>query len=224
ELVRPQLSETFFKVLIVQLQKIGHNISVVLPQKYTMQRGKSMTVLKIFTDGGCSGNQSEINFGGWGAILEFGEHKKELYGGEANTTNNRMELTAVIAALKAVNKENQKVEVFTDSSYVANCFREKWYESWRKNGWRNAARKAVENKDLWEELLSLVESHNVNFYRVKGHINLNSKSTKFDQLYEKFQQWNGSNFTYEEFLYVCEMNNRADELANIGITEIKGKE
>ena len=79
-----------------------------------------MAILRIYTDGGCAGNQSEHNFGGWGAILEFGEHKKELYGGEANTTNNRMELTAVIEAFKALKKPGQYIQVFTDSSYVAN--------------------------------------------------------------------------------------------------------
>ena len=88
-----------------------------------------MAILRIYTDGACANNQGDINFGGWGAILEFGEHQKELFGGEANTTNNRMELTAVISALKALKKTGQTIQVFTDSSYVANCFREKWYES-----------------------------------------------------------------------------------------------
>lgn len=103
-------------------------------------KGISMTILRIYTDGGCSGNQSSKNFGGWGAILEFGEHRKELFGGEKNTTNNRMELTAVIEAFKALNRTGQTIEVFSDSSYVANCFRENWYVSWEKNNWRNAAK------------------------------------------------------------------------------------
>lgn len=182
-----------------------------------------MTILKIYTDGGCSGNQSQKNSGGWGAILEFGEYRKELLGGEKNTTNNRMELTAVIEALKALNKENQTIEVFSDSAYVSNCFREKWYESWEKNKWRNAAKKSVENQDLWKELLALVRKHHVEFFRVKGHVNLNSKSTDFDKLYEKFVSWNGTRFTFEDFKYITAMNNRADELANIGISRIKGE-
>ena len=88
-------------------------------------KGIPMMILRIYTDGGCSGNQSSENAGGWGAILEFGEHKKEMFGGEANTTNNRMELTAVIEAFKALNKDGQTVEVFSDSAYVSNCFRTK---------------------------------------------------------------------------------------------------
>ena len=142
-----------------------------------------MTTLRMYTDGACRGNQSDSNIGGWGTILEFGEHRKELYGGEINTTNNRMELTAVIEGFRALKKDGQTVEVFTDSSYVANCFREKWYESWEKNRWRNAAKKSVENQELWKELLALVRRHNVSFYRVKGHVNLNSKSTDFDKLF-----------------------------------------
>ena len=102
-----------------------------------------MAILRIYTDGACAGNQSDQNIGGWGAILEYGEHQKELFGGQANTTNNRMELTAVIEAFKALKQTGQKIEVFTDSSYVANCFREEWYVSWEKNHWRNAA------KSLW---------------------------------------------------------------------------
>ena len=182
-----------------------------------------MTILRIYTDGGCSGNQSSHNTGGWGAILEFGEHKKELFGGQADTTNNRMELTAVIEAFKALNREGQTVEVFSDSAYVSNCFREKWYESWEKNKWRNAAKKSVENQDLWKELLALVRKHDVSFFRVKGHVNLTSTKTDFDALYAKFVSWNGSRFSFDDFKYITAMNNRADELANMGINHIKGE-
>ena len=182
-----------------------------------------MTILRMYTDGGCKGNQSDENVGGWGTILEFGEHQKELCGGEINTTNNRMELTAVIEGFKALKKDGQTVEVFSDSSYVSNCFREKWYVSWEKNNWRNAAKKSVENQDLWKELLALVRKHHVTFYRVKGHVNLASKSTNFDQLYAKFTNWNGERFTYDDFQYITTMNNRADELANLGISRIKGE-
>lgn len=175
----------------------------------------------MYTDGGCSGNQQSENFGGWGCVLEMGEHQKELFGGEANTTNNRMELTAVIEGFKALKRDGLDIEVFSDSSYVANCFREKWYESWEKNNWRNAARKSVENQDLWKELLALVRKHNVRFFRVKGHVNLNSKVTDFDKLYEKFVQWNGAAFSFEDFKYITTMNNKADELANKGIDQVR---
>ena len=178
--------------------------------------------IKIYTDGGCSGNQSDENIGGWGAILEYGEHSKELHGGELNTTNNRMEMKALIAALSALKKEGLDIEVFSDSSYLMNCFREKWYVSWRRNGWKNSKKEPVENRELWEELLSLVEKQgNVEFFRVKGHVNLKSKSTNFDTLYEKFVEWNGARFSFEDFKYVTEMNNRADELANIAMDELR---
>ncbi len=179
-----------------------------------------MGILKIYTDGGCSGNQSTENTGGWGAILEYGEHKKEIYGGEANTTNNRMELTAVIEAFKALKKEGMEVEVFSDSSYVSNCFREKWYVNWERNGWKNASKKPVENQDLWQELITLTKKHKVRFYRVKGHVNLAGKAD-FEKLYKKFVEWNGEAFDFDAFKYVTEMNNRADQLANMGISEIK---
>ncbi len=180
-----------------------------------------MSILRIYTDGGCSNNQGSVNFGGWGAILEMGQHRKEIYGGEANTTNNRMELTAVIEAFKALKKPGQTIQVFSDSSYVANCFRERWYVSWEKNQWQTASRKPVENQELWKTLISLVSQHDVTFYRVKGHVNLDHPNTKVDDLYEKFLQWNGSSFDFDDFKYVTQMNNRADMLANMGINDVK---
>ena len=180
-----------------------------------------MSILKIYTDGACSGNQNEENIGGWGAILEFGATKKELHGGEANTTNNRMELTAVIEAFRALTRDGLDVHVFTDSSYVANCFREKWYVKWEKNGWKKATKGAVENQELWQELIELVRKHNATFYRVKGHVNLNSPSTNVDKHYDNFIEMNGKSFTMDDFRYVTEMNNRADALANEGIDEIR---
>lgn len=180
-----------------------------------------MNILRIYTDGACSGNQNDTNIGGWGLVLEYGEAKKELHGGELNTTNNRMELTAVIEAFKALNRDDLDIEVFSDSSYVMNCFREKWYEKWEKNGWIGTSKKPVENQDLWKELLNLVRKHNVKFYRVKGHVNLKSKVTDFDKLYEKFLEWNGTKFSYEDFKYITEKNNRADELCNIAMDELR---
>jgi len=176
-----------------------------------------MKVVNIYTDGACSGNQNETNIGGWGAVLEYGEHKKELFGGERNTTNNRMEMLALLSAFNALSKDNLKIRVFSDSSYLMNCFREKWYENWYKNNWKTSNKTPVENRDLWEALFTFVNKHMIEFYRVKGHVNLNSKATKVDPIFNKFIEWNGPSFTMDDFLYVTKMNNRADELANMGI-------
>ena len=178
-------------------------------------------ILRIYTDGGCAGNQSDENLGGWGAVLEYRSAVKELHGGEANTTNNRMEMTALLEALRAVTKEDQKIQVFSDSSYLMDCFRKKWYEGWQRNGWKTAKKTPVENQDLWQELLPFLSRHDIRFYRVKGHVNLASQVTDFDKLYEKFREWNGDEFTYEDFEYVTERNNRADALANEGIDELR---
>ncbi len=181
-------------------------------------------ILRIYTDGGCRDNQSDSNYGGWGAILEFGDHQKELYGGEKNTTNNRMEMTALLNALEAIKKPNQSIEIFSDSSYLMDCFRQKWYVKWKSNGWKTAGKKDVENRELWEKLLFYIDDcssgHKISFYRVKGHVNLNSKVTNLDDLYKKFLEWNGSDFSFDQFCHVTKMNNRADELANMGMDQI----
>lgn len=180
-----------------------------------------MEIIKIYTDGACSDNQSPENFGGWGAILEYKQHSKELFGGLANTTNNRMEMLALINGFKALKKLNLYIHVFSDSAYVVECFKQKWYLRWQKNGWLNTKKKPVENRDLWEELIELTNKHNVNFYRVKGHVNLDHPNTDLDRLYEKFLEWNGNEFTFADFKYITEKNNRADALANMGINSIR---
>lgn len=182
---------------------------------------KNDRILRIYTDGGCAGNQHDKNFGGWGAVLEYAGHTKELCGSEADTTNNRMEMTALLEALKAVKKDGQVIHVFSDSSYLMDCFRKKWYVNWLKNGWKTAAKKPVENQDLWKELLPYLERHDISFYRVKGHVELSKSSAEADKLYSKFTEWNGSGFSYDDFVYVTEKNNRADELANEGIDKIR---
>lgn len=178
-------------------------------------------ILRIYTDGGCAGNQSDENLGGWGAILEFGPASKELYGAEANTTNNRMEMTALLRAFEAIKKEGQTIYVFSDSSYLTDCFRKGWYKGWKKNGWMTSQKKPVENQDLWKALIPFLGRHQIRFFRVKGHVNLNSQVTDFDKLYRKFVEWNGPEFSYEDFRYVTEKNNRADALANEGIDSLR---
>ena len=124
-----------------------------------------MKKVLIFTDGACSGNPGP---GGWGAVLRYGSTEKELSGGEAQTTNNRMELTACIEALKAL-KEPCDVTLTTDSQYVANGITKGWAESWRKNGWKKADKKPALNSDLWQELLELINKHTVEIIWIKGH-------------------------------------------------------
>ena len=121
-------------------------------------------MVEIFTDGACKGNPGR---GGWGALLRYNDVEKPLWGGEANTTNNRMELTAVIEGLKAL-KRPCDVKVTTDSTYVRDGI-EKWMNNWKRNNWRTAAKKPVKNKDLWLALDEAVSRHTVSWHWVKGH-------------------------------------------------------
>ena len=123
-----------------------------------------MKHVEIFTDGACKGNPGP---GGWGAILRMGHHEKELSGGEAQTTNNRMELTAVIRALGAL-KEPCRIALHTDSRYVIDGIT-KWVFGWQKNGWKNAAKKPVANAELWQDLIAAVKPHRIDWIWVKGH-------------------------------------------------------
>jgi ribonuclease HI len=177
--------------------------------------------VNIYTDGACAGNQSDTNLGGWGAVLEYGAHTKTVFGGERNTTNNRMEMKALIGALEALNREGLDIRVFSDSSYLMECFRKRWYENWLRNGWKTAKKEPVENRDLWETLLPWLSKHHFEFYRVKGHVSLDAGEQKLATLFAKFKTWNGSAFTYADFVRATEMNNRADALANEGIDTLR---
>ncbi len=123
-------------------------------------------VVTIHTDGACKGNPGP---GGWGALLACGEHEKELFGGDAHTTNNRMELTAVIRALESL-KRRCAVALYTDSQYVKNGI-ESWIHGWKKNGWKTSDRKPVKNADLWQTLDALAARHDIRWHWVKGHQN-----------------------------------------------------
>lgn len=135
-----------------------------------------MKNVKIYTDGACSGNPGP---GGWGAVLLYGDKKKEMSGAEAGTTNNRMELTSVIAALEAL-KEPCKVELYTDSQYVANAINQGWLSSWEKKGWKRKGGE-VKNPDLWQRLSPLLKEHDVKFIWVKGHAE-NEYNNRCDEL------------------------------------------
>ncbi len=124
-----------------------------------------MKTVYIYTDGACSGNPGP---GGWGAILRYGGREKELSGGEAQTTNNRMELTGVIAALEAL-REPCRVELYSDSKYVVDALDKGWAEKWRAKGWKKPDKKPALNPDLWERLLALAEAHELHCHWVKGH-------------------------------------------------------
>ena len=119
----------------------------------------------IYTDGACSGNPGP---GGWGAILMYKGAKKEISGGTKNTTNNIMEITAVVEALKCLKVESD-VQVYSDSAYTVNAFKQGWIYNWMKNGWRTANKEPVKNKELWQELYTLTKKHKVEFIKVKGH-------------------------------------------------------
>jgi ribonuclease HI len=147
---------------------------------------KAMTEAVIYTDGACSGNPGP---GGWGAVLRYGGHLKEMHGGEKATTNNRMELMAAIRALESLSRPST-VELYTDSKYVLDGIT-KWLPGWERNGWKTSAKQPVKNVDLWQRLVAAKQPHKVTWHWVKGH--------------------NGD-----------PGNERADELARLGITEVSG--
>ena len=136
-----------------------------------------MKTVTIYTDGACSGNPCP---GGWGAILMYGQHKKELSGGEANTTNNRMELTAVIRALSIL-KEPCIVDLWSDSKYVIDGLEKGWARGWKARGWVKSDKKPALNPDLWDELLRLTDIHSLRYHWVKGHAE-NEYNNRCDQL------------------------------------------
>lgn len=180
-----------------------------------------MNILRLYTDGACSNNQGDENLGGWGCILEFNGKTKELYGGLANTTNNVMELTAVIEGLNTIKRDGLIIEIFSDSSYVVNCFQKKWYISWLKNGWKNSKKEPVKNKELISSIINYLSKHDISFYHVKGHQNLDSPLTNVDKAYKSFLSKNNITLSIDEFRHINKMNHLADSLANKGIDELR---
>jgi len=141
-----------------------------------MSPQSSNDMVEIYTDGACRGNPGP---GGWGCLLTAGDHRRELYGGELNTTNNRMELTAAIQALSAL-KRPSKVALYTDSVYLRNGIRQ-WIHGWKRNGWRTADRKPVRNADLWQTLDRLACMHAIDWRWVPGHAGI-AGNERADQL------------------------------------------
>ncbi len=179
-----------------------------------------MTTVNLYTDGACSGNQSATNAGGWGAILESGGKTKDLCGGEANTTNNRMELTGLLEGLRALKRMNITLNVYSDSAYIVNCFHQKWYVNWQRNGWKNSKKDPVENRDLWEAILDLADQvADIHFFKVKGHLDIN-KAADVRKWKAKFEKAYGP-ISDQAFAYLTEMNHRVDALANEGMAPHK---
>lgn len=131
----------------------------------------------IYTDGACSGNPGK---GGWGAILMYGDLRKEISGANPNTTNNQMELTAPIEALKLL-KKPCKVTVYSDSAYLVNAFTNGWIKNWKRNGWKTADKKDVKNKELWLEIDKFMQVHDITWIKVKGHAD-NEYNNRCDEL------------------------------------------
>ncbi|MFB9325775.1 ribonuclease HI [Paenibacillus aurantiacus] len=136
-----------------------------------------MKEVMIYTDGACSGNPGP---GGWGAVLFYGKHRKEISGAEKMSTNNRMEIRAVIEALTRLKEPCQAV-IFSDSAYVVNCFQNNWIRGWLRNGWKNSKGQPVENQDLWQALWTLMQQHKVSYVKVKGHSD-NEWNNRCDEL------------------------------------------
>lgn len=124
-----------------------------------------MQEVEIYTDGACSNNPGP---GGWGAVLLWNSHEKEISGSSQWTTNQRMELEAAVQALKTL-KYPCKVKLYSDSAYLVNAFNQKWYEKWQKNNWKTSSNKKVDNQDLWKELIKLSKVHQIEWIKVKGH-------------------------------------------------------
>lgn len=136
-----------------------------------------MKSVELYTDGACSGNPGP---GGWGCILKYGDVEKELSGFIPETTNNRMEIYAVIEGFRAL-KFPCQVTVYSDSAYFINAFKNGWIENWVRNGWKNSSKQPVENQDLWKYLLTLIKMHQVTFVKVKGHAD-NTYNNRCDKL------------------------------------------
>ncbi len=162
-------------VFLLLLRKFARGVGVFLTK--ALNDEGYLAGVQIYTDGACSGNPGP---GGWGAVLMFGPHKREISGFEANTTNNRMELLAAICALEALTKPCI-VDLYSDSAYLVNAWKQGWLAGWQRNGWQTSKKQPVENQDLWQRLLAISKKHRVTWHKVKGHAD-NQWNNRCDEL------------------------------------------
>ena len=174
-------------------------------------------MIYLYTDGSCLNNQDRINTGGYAAILKYKNYIKCINGFEENTTNNRMELMAVIVGLRLVKNFDMPIFIFSDSAYIINCFEKKWYISWKEKNYLSSSNSKIKNVDLWKELLFLVERHKeIKFIKVKAHVKNESEIKKY---YEKLVLDYGKCITFGEYKKAIEYNNLVDLLANGSISK-----
>lgn len=170
-------------------------------------------LITIACDGACSGNGNADSPGGWGAVLTYQGHRKELCGGMAVTTNNQMELTAMVEALLSIKNTSYPVRVFSDSAYVTNGINQKWYVNWEKNNWHNSNKQPVKNKELWAQLISLYRRFDrIEFVKVKGHLDRAD-----DETMAIWHKKNAPFLSLNEYKKGIELNIVADQLANQGM-------
>lgn len=171
-------------------------------------------MLKVYTDGACLDNGKSENVGAWAYFMAYRNHEKKDSDFSSNTTNNQMELLAVINALKSIKKKNIKVMVYSDSAYIVNCINDKWYVKWRKNNWIKPDKKEVKNLELWKRLIELFESFNdINIFHVRSHLDLSNKVLIQKELI-KFNSKNKTNISLEEFEKILKGNKLVDEMAS----------
>ena len=177
-------------------------------------------VINIYADGSRQGKAPHY-YSGWGVILEAPGQRKEFEGGAKGASNNQMEIKAVTEGLRNIKVTGADIKIFSDSAYVVNCFREKWYEGWQQNGWMTSMKKPVENRVMWQELLSMVKvHHSVIFFHVDGHIKL-QRPEEVAMYHKKFNEKNNTTFSLEEFIHVVENNIAVDKLATKGAADIR---
>lgn len=183
-----------------------------------------MERIRIYTDGACLNNQGDKNYGAWAAILVYRGAEKLISGYEKNTSNNKMELSGIIQGLKALKRRDIGISVYTDSAYVVNCFEQKWYVSWRKNGWKNSKKQPVSNRKLWEELIALYEGcADIEILKIKGHVDPKDADT-LSAAYKQDKRANSLASNIDEYREHIEYNNRADAMAVEAATRAKDEE